>query len=349
MQVLYIPSAYMNNGGVIVRGINDAQNSALAARVADVTEYVNEYGGSLVCLGQSRLVDAYGWLPVPLWFRAYDFWDVSTTPDLGSAFSASSTDENLDHCCWHGYFYGPPDWAGIYRVLAYQTGHCTVTNGPSTNCRASLLANINTVLTAEDCYNGIDDDGNGYIDKDDPACWRCGDGYIDNQPHNPYPESCDNGKVGCGPNENCVFGGTGCSPTCVVEPLSPPSPPPSPPPNPPPPPGCTSSVWKYSYDTTTYVYRGDNSGDACQNKDRGVCSECHGQCCADDGKCKSSSCKANQLGSNQESCTFNAGSPGHSSGRGCPVAGSSYHAFCDTSAYSKDSCASITSCLGRIR
>ena len=83
-KVLYIPSALVNNGGVTVNGINDAQNNVLASRKADIANYVNNLGGSLIALGQSRLVKAYQWLPVPLQFQALDITTVSVTPGKDS-------------------------------------------------------------------------------------------------------------------------------------------------------------------------------------------------------------------------------------------------------------------------
>ncbi len=67
---------------------------------------------------------------------------------------------------------------GIYRPLAYwdSANTCSAVNGPNTSCRVVILGNVHTYLTAENCYNGVDDDGNGLIDKADPGCWRCGDG-----------------------------------------------------------------------------------------------------------------------------------------------------------------------------
>ena len=65
--------------------------------------------------------------------------------------------------------------------------------------------------------SGIDDDGNGLIDKQDPACWFCGDGVVDNDPSNPWPEECDNGKQSCGATDNCVYGHNGCSASCTFE------------------------------------------------------------------------------------------------------------------------------------
>ena len=44
--------------------------------------------------------------------------------------------------------------AGVYRVLAYILGQCTVVSGPNTNCKATVLANVNAFLSAELCYDG---------------------------------------------------------------------------------------------------------------------------------------------------------------------------------------------------
>ncbi len=54
----------------------------------------------------------------------------------------------------------------------------------------------------EICGNGIDDDGDGLIDNDDPACQVCGDGDID------IGEQCDDGNT---------TDGDGCSSTCALE------------------------------------------------------------------------------------------------------------------------------------
>ena len=43
--------------------------------------------------------------------------------------------------------------------------NCTVVNGQYQNCNATVLCNINTLLSAENCYNGLDDDGNGLVDR----------------------------------------------------------------------------------------------------------------------------------------------------------------------------------------
>lgn len=44
----------------------------------------------------------------------------------------------------------PIDWNGL-RVLAYQARMCPVAYGALQKCRASVLCNRNTILTAENC------------------------------------------------------------------------------------------------------------------------------------------------------------------------------------------------------
>ena len=74
--------------------------------------------------------------------------------------SPDSTSIAISHNAWHGYWDGPPDWSGIYQVLAYKSikqstvqntlpGICTITNGPDQYCQATVLLNYNTILTAE--------------------------------------------------------------------------------------------------------------------------------------------------------------------------------------------------------
>lgn len=36
--------------------------------------------------------------------------------------SPDSNSVNLDHNAWHGYFTGPKDWSGIYRVIVSVRG-----------------------------------------------------------------------------------------------------------------------------------------------------------------------------------------------------------------------------------
>lgn len=110
-KVLYIPSAYINNGGVRVSGIDDQQNIALANRQADVVRYINQKGGSLIALGQSRLQRAYQWLPAPLTYTYYDNVYMGVQSDIDT-ISPNSTADNISHNAWHGYFTGPIGWSG---------------------------------------------------------------------------------------------------------------------------------------------------------------------------------------------------------------------------------------------
>ncbi|GFH08829.1 uncharacterized protein HaLaN_03860 [Haematococcus lacustris] len=179
-RLIYVPSSWFQTPG----GIRDAQSDALAAHKEQLRSYINQHGGALVVLTQQGLARPFAFFPIPLRFVAQDFVDVSTTPDIAH-LSPDSNSDNLDHNAWHGYFTGPQDWSGIYRVLVYKawkndssTGPdgpgpgCPVANGPSQDCLATVLCNQHTFLSAEICGNGIDDDGNGLVDKDDEACWR---------------------------------------------------------------------------------------------------------------------------------------------------------------------------------
>ncbi|GLI60148.1 hypothetical protein VaNZ11_002184, partial [Volvox africanus] len=99
---------------------------------------------------------------------------------------------------WIGYFSGPVDWSGL-RVVAHQPGSCSVPQGSLQNCHATVLCNLRAKLTEENCYDKYDNDNDGRVDKDDPDCWRCGDGGID-------------------PNEQCddfnILDGDDCTSTC---------------------------------------------------------------------------------------------------------------------------------------
>lgn len=77
---------------------------------------------------------------------------------------------------------------------------------------------MKTILTAENCYNGKDDDSDGLVDKADPDCWRCGDLVVD------PGEQCDDGNI---------MDSDGCSSTCQLQDLPPPPPPAKVPPPPP--------------------------------------------------------------------------------------------------------------------
>ncbi len=85
----------------------------------------------------------------------------------------------------------------------------------------AVLCNTKTILSLENCYDGLDNDGDMLIDKFDPDCWRCGDGFKD------LDEQCDDGNI---------MDGDGCSSDCQLQDLPPPPPPTVAPASPPPPP-----------------------------------------------------------------------------------------------------------------
>ena len=108
----------------------------------------------------------------------------------------------------------------VPRPTSPQAGFCPQpytdgTTGRKQDCRAAVLANQYTVLSAEICSDDLDNDGDGLTDKDDPDCWRCGDSITD------PGEQCDDGNN---------FNGDGCDSTCKVVDFLPPSPFPPPPP-----------------------------------------------------------------------------------------------------------------------
>lgn len=162
-RMIYIPSAYrIDNPG----GITNSTNDALTLRSSDLINYVN-MGGSLIVLTQSGLNNPYAFLPNPLIFQPFQFQAVNVSGDM-PLFSPTSNAANLFHSMWHGYFTGPVDWSGIYRVLVYQQNSCPVANGANQNCNATMIANVHTKLTSHSCSDKATD----ATTQSDPACWR---------------------------------------------------------------------------------------------------------------------------------------------------------------------------------
>lgn len=114
-RLLYVPSSSKQTKG----GVQNAQNDALMERAADIKNYVNVLGGSLVVLTQAGLRSPYGFFPLALEFTFAEFSEVTVTDDM-QGISPATTSASLKHSYWHGYFTGPRDWAGIYRVLAFK-------------------------------------------------------------------------------------------------------------------------------------------------------------------------------------------------------------------------------------
>lgn len=164
-RLIYVPSAYRPDN---LDGIVNATNDALVMRRKDLIHYVNTLGGSLIVLAQSGMLNPYGFLPDPLILVGDNIKNVSITADM-LLFSPTSNASNLHRDVWRGYFSGPIDYSGIYRVLVHKLGNCSHTNGRYQNCAAMMVANQQTKLTNIPCW---DKDSDPTI-AENPLCWRC--------------------------------------------------------------------------------------------------------------------------------------------------------------------------------
>jgi cysteine-rich repeat protein len=191
--VVYIASVDIQTPG----GLTPDQLVALNGRAAAIATYVNVDGGSLLALTEAGAAGGWGWLPVALTTQDTDFTAAAPTPDL-TALSPGTTAANLSHCCFHNVFTGPPGFSGL-DVLAVATDPVLP---PSQLGLPVMLGGLGTILTAEVCNDGLDNDGDTLIDNNDPDCHVCGDGDID------PAEQCDDGN-----NIN----GDGCDATCQDE------------------------------------------------------------------------------------------------------------------------------------
>jgi cysteine-rich repeat protein len=187
--VVYIPSDSFNTVG----GLTPAQSAALNARKPDIVNFVNVKGGSLMALTQADVAGGWGFLPVPLTSTDETFTNANPTPELVS-LSPNTTPANLSHtngAFFHNVFTGPPGYSGL-SVLAVRAD----TGQPV------ILGGARVILTAEVCTDGLDNDGDGLTDREDPDCQICGDGVRDPK------EECDDGNR---------VNGDGCSDTCKIE------------------------------------------------------------------------------------------------------------------------------------
>jgi cysteine-rich repeat protein len=189
-KLVYIASVETHTLG----GMTLGQLGLLNTRAADIKKFVNEQGGSLIALTEADTAGGWGWLPVPLTTEDISYSDAEPTPEL-LVISPTTTDTVLDHCCFHNVFSGPAGFSGL-SVLATKKEAGPFAGMPS------LLGGSGTILTAEVCDDGIDNDGDGTVDNADVDCQRCGDGDLD-----PL-EACDDGNL---------IDGDGCSSTCSVE------------------------------------------------------------------------------------------------------------------------------------
>lgn len=184
--LIYVASVNAHTSG----GLTTTQVSALNARQPDVADFVNVQRGALIALTQANRAGGWGFLPVPLTTADQSFTNATPTAEL-QQLSPNTTQSNLSHCCFHNVFTGPEGYSGL-KVLAVRTD----TGLPV------ILGGVNTILTAEICDDGIDNDEDGLVDQNDPDCQVCGDGDLD------PGELCDDGNT----ND-----GDGCSATCQPE------------------------------------------------------------------------------------------------------------------------------------
>jgi cysteine-rich repeat protein len=189
--LVYLPSSERHTLG----GLTDSQISALNARQPDLARFVNERGGSLIALTQAEVPGGWGFLPMPLQTQDIAFDVAEPTPALRE-FSPSLTAFELSHKSFHNVFTGPSGFSGL-RVLAY--------NDEAYNPHAGapvMLGGSAVILTAEDCADGRDNDGDGAADGQDTDCHVCGNGTVD------PGEACDDGNQASG---------DGCGATCQKE------------------------------------------------------------------------------------------------------------------------------------
>ncbi|KFA91233.1 HYR domain-containing protein [Archangium violaceum] len=189
--LVYLPSSERHTIG----GLTDQQISALNARQPDLARFVNERGGSLIALTQAEVPGGWGFLPMPL--RTHDIpFDVAEPTPALREFSPSLTAFELSHKSFHNVFTGPSGFSGL-RVLAYNDEALNPYTGAPV-----MLGGSSVILTAEDCADGHDNDGDGAVDGQDTDCHVCGNGTVD------PGEACDDGNV---------RDGDGCGATCQKE------------------------------------------------------------------------------------------------------------------------------------
>ncbi len=185
---VYLPSAERHTQG----GINPRQISALNARQPELARFINEKGGSLIALTQAEVPGGWGFLPIPLETADLPF-DVAEPTEELREFAPTLTAFELSHKSFHNVFTGPSGFSGL-RVLAYNDEAFSPHAG-----RPVMLGGTAVILTAEDCGDGSDNDGDGAVDGQDTDCQVCGNGTVD------PGEACDDGNVkpGDGCNASC--------------------------------------------------------------------------------------------------------------------------------------------------
>ncbi|HEX8439394.1 HYR domain-containing protein [Archangium sp.] len=186
--LVYLPSAERHTQG----GINTRQIAALNARQPELARFINEKGGSLIALTQAEVPGGWGFLPMPLETADLPFDVAEPTAELRE-FAPTLTAYELSHKSFHNVFTGPSGFSGLH-VLAYNDEAFSPHAG-----RPVMLGGSAVILTAENCADGRDNDGDGAVDGQDKDCQVCGNGTVD------PGEACDDGNVrpGDGCNASC--------------------------------------------------------------------------------------------------------------------------------------------------
>ncbi|MET0405509.1 MAG: HYR domain-containing protein [Cystobacter sp.] len=188
---VYLPSSQEHTEG----GLTAKQIGALNERQAALATFVNERGGSLIALTQAGVEGGWGFLPLPLTTEDTEF-DVAEPTEELQLFAPSLTAGELSHKSFHNVFTGPSGYSGL-RVLAFNDEVYHPNKG-----QPVMLGGSSIVLSAEDCADGRDNDGDGDVDGADSDCQVCGNGRVD------PGEQCDDGNT---------VDGDGCGATCGLE------------------------------------------------------------------------------------------------------------------------------------
>ncbi|WP_395837090.1 HYR domain-containing protein [Archangium violaceum] len=187
---VYLPSADKHTEG----GLSAQQISALNARQPDLAHFINERGGSLIALTQAEVPGGWGFLPLPLDTSDITFDFAEPTAELHE-FAPTISSAELSHKSFHNVFTGPSGFSGL-RVLAYNNEVYNPHSG-----RPVMLGGSAVILTAENCADGRDNDGDGAADSADTDCHVCGNGTVD------PGEACDDGnpRAGDGCDASCKW------------------------------------------------------------------------------------------------------------------------------------------------
>lgn len=193
--MIYIPSVTVQLGGFC--GLEPFQLVELNKLKSQIQTFVNVTGGSIIALTEADapnkpvVIDPWGWLPFPFVTLNADFSNVMTTVNMAS-ISPTTTDSNLSHCCFHNVFDTP-----------LPSGFLSLANSTLGGNKDPVPGNLGkptyvfaTIISPENCTDGIDNDQDGMIDKDDSDCLICGDGIVD-----PPIEQCDDGNLA--PGDGC--------------------------------------------------------------------------------------------------------------------------------------------------